>query len=71
MLEVINVLVSILNLFSTWRFGVALLVAGGSAFLASRFIDNGPLLGWTAWTLMAIGAVVGLLWQYRHEKSAK
>jgi hypothetical protein len=71
MLELFHTAVSILNLIATWRFVVALLAAGALAFLASRFIDAGPLLAWTVWGLIAIGASVGLLWQYRHEKSAK
>jgi hypothetical protein len=71
MLEVVDAVVSILNLLSTWRFVVAILGAASIAFLASRFIDDGPFLGWMVWVLIAIGAAVGLLWQYRHEKSGK
>ena len=71
MLDVINLLLSILNLLSTWRFVVAFLSSAVIAFLTSRFIDDGPLLGWTIWTLIAMGAAVGLIWQCRHEKSAR
>ena len=71
MLEVINAVVLILNLLRTWRFVVALRAAAGIAFIASRFIDGGPFLGWTVWTLIALGAAVGLLWQNRLEKLAK
>jgi hypothetical protein len=68
MLELLDAAVLILNLIATWRFVVSLLASGLIAFLASRFVDAGPLLGWIAWGLLAIGAVIGLLWQYRHER---
>jgi hypothetical protein len=65
MLELLHTAVSILNLIATWRFVVSLGAAGLTAFLASRFVDAGPLLGWTACGLLAVGAVIGLLWQQR------
>jgi hypothetical protein len=71
MLDLVHAAVSILNGIATWRFVVALLAAGVLAFLASLFVDAGPLLAWTTWSLLAIGAIFGLLWQYRHEKPTK
>jgi hypothetical protein len=68
MLELLNGVVFVFNLLSTWRFMVSTLAAATTAYVISLFMDHGILFGWMASVLIILGGGIGLIWQYRFEK---
>jgi hypothetical protein len=68
MLHLLQTALSILNLLATWRFTLSILVGAGTASIASRFIDDGRVIGWSTYILIGLGAIIGWVWESRHEK---
>jgi hypothetical protein len=70
-IDLINAIVLILNLLSTWRAAVSVAVAIATAFAASLLMPSGRTLAITVYAVLILGVSIGLLWQYRHEKRIK
>ena len=71
MVELIQVIVLILNLISTWRFVLSSAVAVAAAFAISFLIPSGRPLAITICGILGVGASIGLRRQYQHERRIK
>jgi hypothetical protein len=69
--ELIQVVISILNLISTWRALLPLAIAIAVAFAVSLLIPSGRALAIAICGILIVGASIGIRWQYQHERRAK
>jgi hypothetical protein len=69
--ELVQVVIAILNLISTWRALLSLAIAIAVAFAVSLLIPSGRALTITICGILIVGASIGVRWQYQHERRPK
>ena len=68
MLELINILIGVASVISTWRFFLSVLIASLIALGAAHLVDSHIVRLVTIFALVITGVAFGVKWQVRFEK---